>query len=637
MKNLYFVQASLLYGDAVFVPYASGALIAYAFADNEIRENYAVKRIVYTREKIDAAIASFDAPYLVCFSNYVWSYEYNKEFARRLKRKWPDCLVLFGGHNIAADSPQLLEECAFMDFLIHNEGEVPFRTLLRALLHDGDLQSVPNLSFRDAHGAPVKTENRVFDVADFPSPYQAGVFDEIVRTTPYQLNGLLETNRGCPFGCLFCDWGVYKSRVRQFPAERVRQDIAWLARNRIEFVSCADANFGILERDADIVEWLIESKKQTGYPAKIQFCFTKGRDDLVFGMSRRMNEVGLSKGATLSMQTLDKETLRNIDRINPTFEKYCELVQRYNKLGIPTYTEILVGLPGETFESFCEGFNLLLKAGQHNSILVFNCEVLLNSKLGSKDVQEKYKIRCARTPYKQHHSAPLNDEVQEYSSVIVSTYSMTTDDWIRCNLFVSVLGCFHNYGVLQCFAVFLYYAHGVDYKTFYTDLLDWIFQNENTDLYAVFNDIRLRLEKIVSGTGDWRYVVDGCGNITWPYEEGAFLRVVRHLDEVYAQLRPFLQRYPIPPDVFRDLLTFQMNAIKTPHRTNITFELSYDLCAYFRKALTGEAIPLCKKKNTVTLRNAAIPDNWEDYARELVWYGKRGNKTNSITDFISQD
>lgn len=633
MKNIYFVQASVPYGDSIYLPYAAGALAAYAFLDETVRQVYKLKRIIYYRENIDKAVEEMEDPYLVGFSSYIWSHEYNKKFAGKLRERWPECIIVFGGHNIPSQSPELLRELQYVDFLIQGEGEVPFRDLLLALHNKTDFSGISNLSFRNPDGTLQKKPNRVYDVADFPSPYQAGVFDDIVNSTPYTLNGMLETNRGCPFGCLFCDWGVYKSKVRCFPEERVKNDIIWLAEHKIEFCTCADANFGILERDVKIADWIIESKKKTGYPSKVQFCYTKGREDVVFELNRKMNEVGLSKGATLSMQTLNDEALKNIGRKNLNHERLCEEIIRYNSLDIPTYTEIILGIPGETYDSFCEGMNKLLKAGQHNSIIVFNCELLLNSPMGQKETIEKFKIKSVKTPYKQHHCAPIDDDVVEYSHIVTSTYSMSEEDWIRSCLFVSCIGAFHNLGLLQCFALYLYFEKGIEYSAFYKLLLDWIFNHPEIICGEVFADIRQRLERIVAGTGDWRYVIPLYGPITWPFEEGAFLNILYRSEKFYDEILPFLQSFGIPEDVFTDLLTYQKNAVKRPGHTDFSFELRYDMNFYFNSALNNEKTDLRLRPNVVSLSDSSIPDAWPDYAREMVWYGKRGGRIINIRSF----
>ena len=62
-----------------------------------------------------------------------------------------------------------------------------------------------------------------------------------------------ETNRGCPFQCTFCDWGsATKTKVRKWERDRLFKEIEWFADNKIPYIDCCDANFGIfVERDLE--------------------------------------------------------------------------------------------------------------------------------------------------------------------------------------------------------------------------------------------------------------------------------------------------------------------------------------------------------------------------------------------------
>ena len=64
---------------------------------------------------------------------------------------------------------------------------------------------------------------------DFPSPYQMGVFNNIIKNNPDVLWSMtVETNRGCPHRCTFCDWGtVTYGKINKFGLNRVAEDIAW--------------------------------------------------------------------------------------------------------------------------------------------------------------------------------------------------------------------------------------------------------------------------------------------------------------------------------------------------------------------------------------------------------------------------
>ena len=64
-----------------------------------------------------------------------------------------------------------------------------------------------------------------------------------------------ETNRGCPFSCAYCDWGsATNSKVARMELDRVFDELDYVYNLGLSHVQWlfADANFGILKRDAEI-------------------------------------------------------------------------------------------------------------------------------------------------------------------------------------------------------------------------------------------------------------------------------------------------------------------------------------------------------------------------------------------------
>ena len=160
MRNFYLVQAGCLYGDTYYLPYAVGMLAAFALNDEAVKSEYRLGRIVYTLEDIESAIASFENPVLVGFSNSIWNYEYNLEFAKRLKALYPDCIIEFGGHHIPPDT-SYLEKYSFVYILTHGKGEESFRDILLGLLGEKEIENIPNISYRTKTGEIIKNNTGV--------------------------------------------------------------------------------------------------------------------------------------------------------------------------------------------------------------------------------------------------------------------------------------------------------------------------------------------------------------------------------------------------------------------------------------------------------------------------------------------
>ena len=60
------------------------------------------------------------------------------------------------------------------------------------------------------------------------------------------------------------------------------------------------------------------------------------------------------------------------------------------KDGIKTFSDIILGLPEETYQSFTEGVGKLVSMGQHNRIQFNNLSILPNTEMGDPEYLEKY-------------------------------------------------------------------------------------------------------------------------------------------------------------------------------------------------------------------------------------------------------
>lgn len=628
-RRIYIIQPAYLNGKSAYIPYAAGALLAYVFEDDEIKENYEPGEIIFMRENIDDVVSRLDCPYYVGFSTYMWNFEYNKRLAEKIKQKFPSCYVQFGGHQIVPGS-SLLEECGYIDFLIHNEGEEPLRLLLKELLcEEPDLKNVPNLSYR----ADNRMINNVCvtppDDLYYPSPYLGGWFDGIIEAHPdFQFLPLMETNRGCPNHCAYCGWGMYKSKIRFFPMERVKKELEWISNHKFEFFGFADANFGMFERDSEIVDMIVDLKKRTGFPAKFQVSYAKNSTVRIFEMTKKLNGAGMDKGVTLAFQSLSPEVLDNIGRSNIALDFYSDLLKMYNAAEIPTYSDLILGLPGETYESFVSGIDTLLNAGQHSSLFIHILEWLPCSLMGSKEYMEKYGIEYTLVPLNQpHRIKTFEDDIPEYSRIITKNYTMGHDDWIKMNMFSSCVQCFHHLGLLEYIAIYCHYSLSVSYGVFYNSLLEWLDNNPSGSAGEVFSRLKRQFTDVVEKNGSVVcFDEEKYGPVSWTSEEYAFLEIVSKKEEFYEEIRPFVNSLGIDAEVLNELIVYQNQLVKCINNPFDEKVYSYDFPSYFAAAFAGESIPLKKRKNIVTVTDKESYSSYSDYARFVVWYGRRGGK-----------
>lgn len=623
MKNIYFFQVGFGFDDSVYLPYAVGTMIAYYKKYACANSGYEFKDIFFKREKISTVIDKIENPYMVLFSCSVWNMEYNLRLAEIIKEKYSDCLIAFGGHSVSEDG-SLLNTKSFIDLLMFGEGEITFYNLLKNI-ENNCIEKTENIALRKGNDI-IKTPRKSYnDLSSFPSPYTEGVFSKIMEDNPtINFLAVLETNRGCPYNCAYCDWCAGRN-VRHFSLEKVFSEIEWLGKNKIEYVFCADSNFGMFEKDIKIAEKLVETKRKYGYPQVFRPCYEKNSDERVYRICCLLNTEKMDKGATFAYQTLCKEALNNIGRKNLTLEHFSSLMKKYVSAGIPTYSELILGLPGETKESFCRGICKLFENGQHNSVSVYHCEVLPNSDFSRKEFLEKHKIEVIKISFNHIHSAPKKtEEVKEYSYIVRSTATLSRDDWVYANLFSVCVQLFHSLGILRHIAIYLHTQEIVDYYSFYTDLLKYIL-NSDSDLGRLFLSFENKYNNSLSG--DWNYYNNDFGNVTWFFEEGAFLEFMTNFDSYLKDLTPFLESYFEDKDVFTDLLKYNLFLIRKPFLNEQESAFDYDFPEYFYNVSQNSCSTLKKNKIVVKVSAKSSFKDIASYAKQVVWFGRRRGMT----------
>ncbi len=144
------------------------------------------------------------------------------------------------------------------------------------------------------------------------------------------------------------------NKVKKFNLERVYDELEWIGKNQCDFVSLTDANFGIFpERDSMIADKLIAVQKEYNNPKAYTIAWAKNQKREVVEIVRKLIYEGGSKmGLNLSVQSMDDNVLEIIKRTNLEMNKITEVFEMCEEYNIPLYTELILGLPGETLETW---------------------------------------------------------------------------------------------------------------------------------------------------------------------------------------------------------------------------------------------------------------------------------------------
>jgi radical SAM superfamily enzyme YgiQ (UPF0313 family) len=615
-------QFNYLYGDQIHFPYSIGRLVTYVKTNKNINSQFKFDRTFIFRDQLNNYVEqSYDSDILLC-SCYVWNWEVTKQLAKKVKATNPNCLIIFGGPQVPNRTENFFEENPFVDIIVHGEGEIVLENILTAYIKDKDFSKINGIEMKDYRTPP---NPRIKDVNILPSPYLTNlILDLVEQKTDIKYIAAWETNRGCPYPCTFCDWGsLTNSKVTNWSEEQLLKEIDWFAQNHITYIDCCDANFGIFqERDYRIASKLKEVALKTGYPEKFRAAWAKFASEKIIPIAKQLQEGKVLKAVSLALQSLDEETLEIVKRANIKFDNFSELTETFRKNKIPTYTELIMGLPGETLESWKKGLEILASGSQVGSIYIYNCGVFVNAPMNEPTYMKFHNIKTIRSPIFLAHSSIHDRGIPEFEYITISSKSFSTDDLKGIYLFSWLFQTFHSLGIFEYITKYYHDEKKLLYVKFYEIFLDYC-KKENSIFSDEYNKVIDYIDNGYSGKG-WNHYDPNLGDIFWPIEEATWLRLVlsKKLMEHTKSFLKFLEEtlnFDTPDEILNDLIKFQIFLITTRQDSEIkSARFHFNWKNYF---INGSKLK--QIENDYNYKNLVIEHDQILWGYKTIWYGRQ--------------
>lgn len=630
------VQINYSFSDATYFPLSIGLLQAYVQQHAAHPRSIKFLEPKNCRMPVDHVVHQLQSANVVGFSTYVWNIKFSLAIARKLKELNPDVFIVFGGPAVPDRAEIFLRQNPFVDIVCHGEGEKVFLQILESF-HSGNFRILESVSYiREEVFFLQPRMPRMKDLSTVPSPYLTGIFDGLLeRGDRRQWLGLLETNRGCPFSCAYCDWGsATYNRLVPFDMKRLEDELRWFSDHKIEFVFCCDSNFGLLPRDLELVSFLAETKKRYGYPKAFSVQSTKNATERSYKVHKILSESGLNKGVNLALQTVDKKTLENIGRANISLESFRDLQSRFNRDGVETFTDLILGLPGETYHSFTQGVSQIIQNGQHNRIQFINLSILPNALMGNPEYQSKHGLDIVESNLTNVHGAmdSNNDEIQEIHQLVVATHTMPREDWVSTRVFAWMTSLLYFDKLIQIPFVLLHEMCGLSYTT----LLESFIRKADAShpITSRINSFFAHRAKIIQAGGPEFCKSTEWLNISWPCDEYVLISLLvnNELEDFFKEASDIIyellqnNRVNLPP-FLEDALVLNRCLFKRPFQDTDKFvDLNYNIYECYKAVLAGERPVLEKTPVRYHVdRTTEAWMSWDDWFRRVVWFeNKKG-------------
>ncbi len=401
-------------------------------------------------EDIDKAVNE-SPPDILGLSNYCWSHSVSYEIFKMCKKSNPNVVTVWGGPNFPIDFPsqkKFMKQYPEVDVYVPTEGETGFSNIVSLILKSASLENISEtIQKNPIEGCISRDDNgeihysiptiRISSLNEIPSPYQNGMMDKFFDG---KLTPMLQTNRGCPFHCTFCTDGRDETnKVNHFSIERVQSDIEYIAEHtpkNTHSLHISDLNFGMYPRDLEICESLAKIQQKFNYPKYIKCTTGKNQKDKIINAIKKLNN---SLRVTMSVQSLDPDVLHNIRRDNISVDHMLALYPALKEANLQTTSEVILGLPGETFENHIQTLRDLVKA-RMDEIVVHTCMLLDGSEMGLPEERKKWEMKT-KFRVLQRDFAELSNgkKVIEYEEVVVGSKTMTFEEYIELRVLAFII------------------------------------------------------------------------------------------------------------------------------------------------------------------------------------------------------
>lgn len=278
-------------------------------------------------------------PRVVGLGVYIWNVEPVTRLVAELKRLRPDIIVIVGGPEVSYDTAGL-RVVELADHIVSGEADLTFSRLCEAVL---------------AGASPAKQIT-----AELPSPaalclpYDLYTDEDITHRVLY-----VEASRGCPYECEFC-LSSLDIPVRQFELEPFLAAMQRLLDRGARQFKFVDRTFNLNTRVSRAILAFFLERLRPGLFLHFELIPDRLPEPLKelirqFPPGALQFEVGI--------QTWNDNVAALISRRQDNAVAEQNLRWLRQETGVHLHTDLIVGLPGETRESFGAGFDRLLALG----------------------------------------------------------------------------------------------------------------------------------------------------------------------------------------------------------------------------------------------------------------------------------
>lgn len=290
-------------------------------------------------------------PDVIGFSCYIWNIQYIRLFLKDIPKVLPDVKIWMGGPEVYYRAESFLKEEPTVTGVMIGEGEATLAELAEVYGEAEDidirLEQVRGIVFRKTSGEILHTPVRpLLPMDEIPFSYNnlEGMEHRIIY---------YESSRGCPYSCSYCLSSIDKT-VRFRSLDLVMKELDYFLERKVPQVKFVDRTFNCKKSHAlAIWRYLLEHDNGvTNFHFEISADLID-EEELEVMEQMRPGLIQLEIG----VQTTNPDTITEIRR-KMNLDRLKQVVDKINGFhNIHQHLDLIVGLPYENYERFCQSFD----------------------------------------------------------------------------------------------------------------------------------------------------------------------------------------------------------------------------------------------------------------------------------------
>jgi tRNA A37 methylthiotransferase MiaB len=293
-------------------------------------------------EKLGAA--NQGSTQIIGFGVYIWNVLQTTEVIRELKKRRPQLKIVLGGPEVSHET-EGQEIVRLADHVITGWGDVSFPKLCVALL-DGPK---PLMKIIPGEQPPL---------SDIELPYRHFTDADLAHRLLY-----VEASRGCPFKCEFCLSSLDKT-AWAFELQTFLTELHVLYERGARNFKFVDRTFNLkIESSAQILQFFLDRMAEDGAEGLLVH-FEVIPDHLPDRLKSLISQFppGVLQ-FEVGIQSFNENVQKLISRKQDNPQTEANLRWLLTASNAHLHTDLIFGLPGETLDSFAQGFDRLLGIG----------------------------------------------------------------------------------------------------------------------------------------------------------------------------------------------------------------------------------------------------------------------------------